>query len=269
MLRGAVAMPSGKRDPVVRPIPLSRRAQMILAIDAGNTRIKWGLWDRRWVRQQSVNTDDIASLGDVWAGLPTPLRVVACNVAGPKPRDWLDAWAEQRGQTVYWVESRTEQCGVRNGYSDPAQLGPDRWAALVAARGLARGAALVVNAGTAVTVDALTRDGEFVGGLILPGLALMTESLARGTARLPHARGCFELFPRSTADAITSGATQAVCGAVERMYRALAARELEPEILLGGGAAELLAPHIDLPLRLVPNLVLEGLRVIAQEEQAA
>ena len=240
---------------------------MILAIDAGNSRIKWGLWDRRWVRQEAVSTDEMARLGEIWAFLPTPLRIVACNVAGPAPRDWLDSWANGRGDTVRWVESRSQQCGVRNGYSDPGQLGPDRWAALIAAHRLVSGAALVVNAGTAVTVDALTGDGEFLGGLILPGLALMTEALAAGTAGLPRATGQFQVFPRSTADAITTGATQAVCGAVERMYRALAAREPAAEILLSGGAAEMLEPHLGLPLRSVPNLVLEGLCVIAQVEQ--
>jgi type III pantothenate kinase len=123
-----------------------------------------------------------------------------------------------------------------------------------------------VNAGTAVTIDALTREGHFLGGLIVPGLDLMAESLARGTARLPRARGSVEQFPRNTADAIASGAVQSVCGAVERMALALAERGSEPQILLSGGAAQLIHIHLARAARLVPNLVLDGLRVVAVAE---
>jgi type III pantothenate kinase len=155
---------------------------------------------------------------------------------------------------------------VRNGYREHSTLGADRWAALIAARHLVAGAALAVMAGTAPTIDALTQDGQFLGGLILPGFDLMAESLARGTAGLPRTPGGFALFPQSTADAIASGAIQALCGAVERMQRALAARGAEPQILLSGGAAETLYAHLGRPARIVPNLVLEGLRVIAESE---
>jgi type III pantothenate kinase len=238
----------------------------ILAVDVGNTRTKWGLWDGRWLRQDSVPTVDLALLADAWQGLPRLRELVACSVAGRQVGDWLHAWALSRGLSVRWVISRREQCGVRNGYEEPSKLGADRWAALIAARHLVAGAALSVMAGTAPTIDALTQEGEFLGGLILPGLDMMAESLARGTAGLPRAHGDFALFPRSTADAIASGAIQALCGAVERMQRALAERGTEPQILLSGGAAETLHAHLGRPARVVPNLVLEGLRVIAESE---
>jgi type III pantothenate kinase len=241
----------------------------LLAVDAGNSRIKWGTWDERWTRQNCVPTADLDLLARAWQDLPTPQHVIACTVAGPPVSDWLGAWATRQGLSVRWVTSRAEQCGVRNGYLEPSQLGSDRWAALIAARHLVDGAALAVNAGTAVTIDALTREGDFVGGLILPGLDLMAESLSRGTAGLPHARGGFVPFPRRTADAIGSGAIQAACGAIERMERALAARGAEPTTLLSGGAAETLQAHLARPARLVPNLVLEGLRVIAASEGMA
>jgi type III pantothenate kinase len=238
----------------------------ILAVDVGNTRTKWGLWNRGWLRQDSVPTADLAVLGEVWQGLPTVRELVACSVAGRQVGDWLHAWALARGLSVRWVISQREQCGVRNGYQEPSKLGADRWAALIAARHLTAGAALVVISGTASTIDALTPEGEFLGGLILPGLDMMAESLARGTAGLPRAPGEFTLFPRSTADSIASGAIQAVSGAVERMQRALAERGTEPQILLSGGAAEILHAHLGRPARVVSNLVLEGLRVIAESE---
>ncbi len=238
----------------------------ILAVDAGNSRIKWGLWDERWSRQDSVATAEVTGLGVAWQALPAPRLLVACSVADAPVAEWLGAWARTHGVAVRWVTSQREQCGVRNGYCDPAQLGADRWAALIATRHMAEGAALAVNAGTAVTIDALTHEGQFLGGLIIPGLDLMAESLARGTAGLLRAPGAVAQFPRNTADAIASGALQSVCGAVERMESALAERGAEPQILLSGGAAQLIHTYLGRPARLVSNLVLEGLRVIAADE---
>jgi type III pantothenate kinase len=238
----------------------------ILAFDAGNSRIKWGLWDGHWSLHGSVPTIEVARLTDAWRALAIPRQVVASSVADVRVNQWLDAWARGRGLAVRWIASQREQCGVRNRYHEPAQLGADRWAALIAARHLTRGAALVVNAGTAVTIDALTQEGDFLGGLIVPGLDLMAEALAHGTAGLPRASGVVAEFPGNTADAIASGAMQSVCGAVERMERALAERAAQPQILLSGGAADAIQAHLKRPARVIPNLVLEGLRVIALEE---
>ena len=95
---------------------------------------------------------------------------------------------------IRWIESRLVQCGVHNRYADPSQLGTDRWAALIGARSICAGACVVVGAGTAVTVDALTATGDFVGGLIIPGLSLMADALARDTARLPRDTGAYTEF---------------------------------------------------------------------------
>jgi len=240
----------------------------VLAVDIGNTRIKWGLWDGRWLQQDSLPTADVHRLGSLWDGLPHLRRVIACSVAAGQVGDWLDAWALTHGLSVHWVTSLHEQCGVRNLYQDPSKLGADRWAALIAARALVTGAALAVVAGTTVTVNALSSDGEFLGGLILPGLDMMADALTRGTAGLPRSHGAFAAFPQNTADAIASGAIQSVCGAIERMREELAARGPEPRVLLSGGAAETLDAHLGRTSFIVPNLVLEGLRVIADSEVA-
>jgi type III pantothenate kinase len=237
-----------------------------LAVDAGNSRIKWGLWEGRWSRQDWVATSDVARLADEWAALRPPRRMIACSVAGARVREWLDAWAHSQNVPLERVTSQREQCGVRNRYRDPKQLGADRWAALIAARDLVKGAALVVNAGTAVTIDALTQEGEFLGGLIIPGLDLMAGALTRGTAGLRHTTGTVVKFPGNTADAIASGAMESVCGAVERMERALAEHDAAPQILLSGGAASAIADHLGRPARVISNLVLEGLRLIAADE---
>jgi type III pantothenate kinase len=160
--------------------------------------------------------------------------------------------------------ARNRQCGVTNAYSDPGQLGADRWAALIGARHLHAGACLVVNAGTATTIDLLGGDGVFRGGAIVPGAELMKWSLEEKTAGLARAPGRFAAEPRNTADAIETGCTLAQVGAIERMFA-----RLEPGAvcLLSGGAAASLSGRLGVPLRVVENLALEGLARIAAERQ--
>jgi type III pantothenate kinase len=137
-------------------------------------------------------------------------------------------------------------------------LGADRWAALIGARALHHGDCLVVLCGTATTIDLLTADGHFQGGLILPGLAMMRDALASGTADLPAAPGRFAELPRNTFDAIASGAVQATVGAIERMFRQLDAAR-DPLCLISGGAAGAVPPRLTFAHRAVDSLVLEGL----------
>lgn len=238
-----------------------------LAVDAGNTRIKWGLHaGGDWMATGAVTHGRREDLAQAWAGLGAPERIAICNVAGAEAgaflRDLLRRWDVE----PLWIRSQAEQCGVRNGYRDPGQLGCDRWASLIAARRLDPGPCLVVTAGTAMTVDALSEDGWFLGGIIVPGIGLMKQALAGNTAGLRVEAGAFQDFPRSTADAIESGAAQALAGAVERMAALLAARDrASPCCLVSGGAAEALAPRLSLPVRRVDNLVLEGLLIMARD----
>lgn len=228
---------------------------MILCLDAGNSRLKYGLFDGAgWYKQRTL---DYPHLDDLPARLrEKPARIVACNVAGEEVRLRIEALAEQIGVPLDWLTSSFTACGVSNGYDNPRQLGADRWAALIAARALHEGPCVVVMAGTATTIDTLNAKGLFRGGLILPGLSLMRAALASNTADLPHAAGHYQLHPTNTDDAIVSGAIHATLGAIERMRATLGADAL---CLLSGGAAAELAPHLDQPLRLVDNLVLEGL----------
>ena len=228
---------------------------MILCLDAGNSRLKCGLFDGNAWRMQGVLNYD--AFDDLAAELPaTPQRIVACNVAGDAIRRRIEALADKLGLSLDWLASSAAACGVTNGYDTPQQLGADRWAALIAARGLHEGPAVVVMAGTATTIDALDANGLFRGGLILPGLALMRAALARNTADLPHAAGHYRTQPSNTDDAIVSGAIHATLGAIERMHATPGDDAL---CLISGGAAAELAPHLGVPHRLIDNLVLEGL----------
>jgi type III pantothenate kinase len=240
---------------------------LLLAIDAGNTRVKWGLHDgRRWAKRGHVETSRAAGLKSVFAHLPPLQDVIVSNVAGEGLRAALKR-ALPASPAPHWIRSAAAQCGVRNSYAKPAQLGCDRWAALIGAHARCPGAAVVVNAGTALTVDALTADGVFVGGIIVPGVELMRSVLARDTAGLRRRPGTFSFFPDNTGDAIMSGAVNALCGAVERVAQHLQqGGGVMPACLLSGGAAGLIAPRLNLEVKVVDNLVLEGLLVMARSD---
>ncbi|MBI3527843.1 MAG: type III pantothenate kinase [Betaproteobacteria bacterium] len=242
---------------------------MILAVDAGNSRVKWALHDGRgFVREGWALHADLDALDAQWSSLPAPSAIVIANVAGDGIGQRLRKSSERWKAAPRWVSSARSQAGVSNRYDEPSQLGIDRWAALIGARRFSSDPCVVVNAGTAMTVDALTAKGEFIGGVIVPGFDLMHEALAAHTARLSAGRGDFTSFPRTTRDAITSGAIQALCGTVERMRDAmLAAGNREPVLIFSGGAGELVARHMGRPVRVVDKLVLEGLVQIALEPQ--
>ncbi|MCC7547230.1 MAG: type III pantothenate kinase [Burkholderiales bacterium] len=233
---------------------------MILVLDAGNARIKWGLWADGFVAHGSIPSERAAQLFDALHVHARPSRAIGCNVAGPQVRQHVEAALQGWRMPVEWIASRAEQCGVRSRYEDPVQLGSDRWAALIGTHARRLGDAVVVDCGTAVTVDALAGDGEFLGGLILPGIALMQHALARGTAELPLGGGVFEPFPRNSANAIYSGAVQAICGAIERMRTLLLARGADhASVVLCGGDAQVVAPLLTPAPLFAPALVLEGL----------
>ncbi len=237
----------------------------VLAIDAGNTRVKWGVGEaRQWRVRAAIATAQAGALADAWQALPSGIRAIASNVAGPDVRAQIESACSKHGVAVTFIRSERQALGVTNGYRDPGQLGSDRWAGLIAAHHAGRGNKLVVNAGTALTVDALASDGRFMGGLIVPGPALMRRSLDHGTAGLRATEGVFAPFPTSTPDAITSGAIQAGVGAIARMIAAMGAAGMAVDLLIvSGGAAGELERHLPMPSAMNENLVLDGLALLA------
>ena len=237
---------------------------MILAVDCGNTRLKWGLHDGgAWRTTGAASSTEMRSLEERWGKFRALDKVVVANVAGASARTKLGKIFSRLRLSTLWVEARRRGCGVTNGYSRPAQLGADRWAALIGAWRIVHGPCLVVMAGTATTADILDRSGRFAGGVILPGLDLMRQTLSENTAGLPYTRGRFSVRPRRTADAIEAGCLLAQAGAIERTFATL---DRGAECLLAGGAAARIAPHLRIHARRVENLVLEGLVRIAIAE---
>ena len=241
-----------------------------LVIDVGNSRLKWGLHGPdRWMEFGVTPNSEIGSLAlRDWQNLERPTRVVGVNVAGEAARMRIEPQLARWRVAPKWLAATAAACGVTNRYTNPGQLGADRWAAVVAARRRATAGgqnptpAVVVNAGTAVTIDALDAEGVFRGGVILPGLRLMLQALAEKTSALKVAPGKFADFPTNTADALYSGAMQAITGAIEQV-RARLERDAAVKCFLAGGAADEVAVHVSAPVELVDHLVLEGVLALA------
>ena len=245
---------------------------MRLLIDAGNTRVKWALAEKHavpgeWQSSGALFHSELVALGDVLSQHQLRSAWVS-NVAGASIRSQLEALLRASGmpiESVHWFRSQAQCAGVINGYRDPSQLGCDRFASLLGARALfPEQALLVITAGTATTIDALDASGRFLGGMILPGLGTMAQSLALSTAQLPHveARLSVSCFADNTLDAIVSGCVQAQVGAI------MQARAQLPSAfcVLSGGAAEYLLPYLPAPVEQVEQLVLRGLQVAALSE---
>jgi len=239
---------------------------MLLLIDAGNTRIKWALAAPDaplgdWTLADAVSHAGLDAAAAAWRAAGVTQAIVS-NVAGPAVRERI-ARALPEAAMVEWFASTEQRAGLRNGYRNPGQLGCDRFAAAIGARALAPGQDLVVaTCGTATTVDAIAADGRFIGGMILPGLALMAGSLARNTAQLPQVTPgagsgnvAPPVFGDNTDDAIVSGVLSAQAGAIERACAAHGA----VACIVSGGAAPYIAPLLKFEHRVVDNIVLVGL----------
>jgi type III pantothenate kinase len=251
----------------------------LLAIDAGNTRVKWGLFDANGtllVNGACLNAEI------VYTKLPAATRIIISNVAGEYIKKQLEEILPKHIPT-HWITAKGSECGVNSRYDQPEKLGTDRWAALVAAWNIKQAPCVVVNAGTAVTIDALANNhdqGEFIGGMILPGIYLMQQSLGVAAAQLPLIQAekstsalseqFQDIFAKNTADAMRAGAINAACGAIKQMHSALAVLTSEekqtPYIFISGGNAQLIKDNLlsdvtNLAL-IVDNLVLRGLYLI-------
>ncbi len=255
-----------------------------LAIDIGNTRLKWALYASPQpgavlLAHGAVFLENIDQLAESdWRGLPAPHSVLGCNVAGDAVRRRVEEQLDLCDIEPRWVVSSAQAGGVTNGYDHPGRLGTDRFVALIGARAhvLARAtverpaqAALVVMIGTAVTVDALDATGRFLGGLIMPGHGIMLRALEGGTAGLRVPTGEVRDFPTNTSDALTSGGTYAITGAIERMHRHLRQREgAMPLTLMTGGAGWKVSPTLDIEHELVDSLIFDGMLALQSHRLA-
>lgn len=260
---------------------------MLLTIDAGNTRTKWAIFNRNGeITHTGTCAND--SLNDIETRLKSLdfERVMISNVAGKTHAKGLENLLSPYALPITWIKSSRQACNVINNYLVAETLGTDRWAALIAAWHIQKAPCIVVNAGSAVTIDGLTthhdnyQQGEFIGGMILPGLSMMQMSLGEKTAQLPKpdatnspdpGTGC-DVFALSTTQAIHSGILHAITGAVAQMSIALEAKYGQnPYIILSGGDAPViqscLINVVTNQNTIIDHLVLKGLFLIDHFEQ--
>ena len=250
-----------------------------LLMDVGNSRIKWGILDNGAVRrtghiaQDKVRDEGLAALT---SKLPRKVdKVLVSNVAGQGFATRLSGIIGMHcGVDVHFARSERQACGVVNGYRQPRRLGVDRWVAMIGAWGEFGDALLIVDAGTAVTIDAIDSEGQHLGGQIIPGIGLMAASLAGQTSDIPATRKRLQgqardssMFGASTAAAVGQGALNAVSGAVERAAVAMQEHGEAPEVVLTGGDASRILKSLGLEATHRPHLVLQGLARILEDRQ--
>lgn len=259
-----------------RPVSVLRKREpeRFLLLDGGNSQLKWA-----WVENGIFTAvsrapyRDLSRLGAEWAERADDcVRIVGCAVCGESKKAQVQ---EQLASTIEWLPSSAQALGIRNHYRHPEEHGSDRWFNALGSRRFSRNACVVVSCGTAVTVDALTDDGHYLGGTIMPGFHLMKESLAVKTAKLNRPIGKVYPFPTTTGNAVASGMMDAVCGSVMMMHGRLkekiGAGKSVDVIITGGGAAKVAEamPSAFLEanaVRVVDNLVIYGLlNMIAAE----
>lgn len=248
-----------------------------LAIDVGNTRLKWTLYERpavgAGVLARGVTfLEQIDHLAETaWAELPAPTHMLGCTVAASAIKHQVQEQMELWDVEPHWVVADEAEGGIVNGYEAPERLGADRWVAMIGARHHALSVAparpiLLAMIGTAVTVEAIDAGGRFLGGAILPGHGIMLRALETGTAGLHVPTGDVREFPTNTSDALTSGGTYAIAGACEIMARHLERHcGVAPMCLMTGGAGWKMLPFMPRLFQLLDNLIFDGLLVIAAE----
>jgi len=248
---------------------------VILLVDIGNSRVKWALSDGGVFQEQGAAAHKGAPIGDVftaaWGSLAAPRRVLAANVAGNAVAAALRAWANVAwGLDVEFLVPRRKACGVTNAYIEPQRLGADRWAALIGAHKRVPGNVCVIDCGSAVTLDVLDAKGQHLGGLIIPGLAMMHNALFQNTGGITEqavAKGDnkVSVLARDTQGAVTGGALYTLIAVIDRVTADLASDLQSPltRVICGGDAERLLSLLAD-NYRHEPDLVLHGLAILAE-----
>ena len=250
-----------------------------LLLDVGNSRLKWGVLDDGDIRRSGhIALEKIHEQGLSVLTTRLPRRVDAVwasNVAGTSFATRLSGVVGMHcNADVHFVRSERRGWGVTNGYRQPRRLGVDRWVAMIGAWAELQSCCLVVDAGTALTLDAIDDEGQHLGGQIVPGAETMLRSLSTNTSDIPLVKGAvkrtagdLKMFGRNTAAAVREGAQNAVAGAVDRAFRTLRSNAYEPTIVLTGGGASRILEALEERALHRPNLVLSGLAHMLENVQ--
>ncbi len=249
-----------------------------LLFDIGNTRLKWGQLENGRIRRTGHITHSKihdSGFGSLKARIPRRVdKIMASNVAGASFATRLSGMIGIHcGRDIYFARCEKQAFGLTNSYKQPRRMGVDRWIGMIGARSEFRGALCIVDAGTAVTIDAIDKNGMHLGGQIIPGLTLMRNALSAETSEIAaakrtpgHAGHGMAAFARNTDSAVLSGAVNAICGAVDRAAKTLRVEGHRSKIVLTGGDASRILKQLGDKVLHRPNLVLQGLAFMVQSE---
>ena len=242
-----------------------------LLMDVGNSRIKWGVLENGQIRRTGhISQERIRDKGLQVLTTKIPRQVdevFVSNVAGKTFATRLSGVVGMHCECdVRFARTERSGWGVTNSYTQPRRLGVDRWVAMIGAWAEVQSECLVVDVGTAMTIDALDGEGSHLGGQIVAGVSTMANSLATSTSDIPQVKPApgrdsadLGMFARNTAAAVREGAQNAVAGAIDRAIQTLQSNAYEPSVILtGGDSSRILNALCETPLHR-PHLVLQGL----------
>ena len=249
--------------------------RLILVIDVGNSRLKWGFAEHGELitSGEDLHPSRLSSFATKhWVNEEKPTSVVISNVGKASLGDRIRQWVVRHWEIEpYFIASESERFGIKNGYAEPSQLGSDRWAALIAARQITDSPVVIVDCGSAITIDVLNEGGLHMGGLIVPGLEMMRGALEAKAERIKLSALQAQLptfLARDTKGAVIGGTLYSAVASIDRISHDVGSElGIETEYLITGGDAPQFLPLLSGKYKHYSNLVLEGLIRIAQGEE--
>jgi len=246
---------------------------MKLLIDIGNTRVKWAILESGHLGESDnfirSKTGIKASLNSHWKKLENISDVFVSNVAGETIAQQLEDWTKKHWEiSPTFVKSESKKFGVTNAYDQPDQLGVDRWLALIAVRQHARQATCLIDCGTAITIDTVTKNGLHQGGLILPGLDMIRDALTKKvdisdtTTEISE----FQTLATNTYSAIQAGTLYTITASLNQIINDLRIEyDNKIRFIITGGSAETILPLLPEKTAHYPDVVLKGLAYYARQ----
>ena len=251
---------------------------MLLAVDVGNTQTVLGLYDGEQLADHWRLATDLTRTGDelgvLIGGLVDPESVDGVCLSTTVPslvREWerlVARWAD----APLLVVGPGVRTGIPIRYDDPREVGPDRIVNAVAAKARYGAPAIVVDFGTSTNFDVVSPAGEYVGGVLAPGIEISMEALFARAARLVNVDFVAppSVIGKTTVGGLQSGLVYGFAGQVDGIVGRIRAELEAPDApaIATGGLADLIAPHCAVVEHVDPFLTLEGLRIVWELNRA-
>jgi len=244
---------------------------MCLLVDIGNSRVKWrhfsgsvsktsqALENQQWKQALECNNWTVVD------GNKQPIHhIIYSCVGNDELVAVIEKFATEASISTQRIQTTAVWNDLVNSYSDPSQMGVDRWLAMIAAWNRCQSACLIIDCGTAITVDAIDNDGQHLGGHIVAGLALQKSTLLTQTAKINaeqlHNNNHFE-FGRNTSDAVNFGCLRLVLDYLDNSWLRFLNNNVQAKLFITGGDGEKVSELLDYKNNFHQDLVLEGIRL--------